>query len=111
LNDALGLRVGVNPNIAEAMGGFYLETGYRAIARPRFGELGAFIRYEDFNTQRRMPPGYVALPEFDRNAWVVGATYWPDPDVAVKVDYTVVGSQSTVIQAPDSFNIGLGWWF
>jgi DtxR family Mn-dependent transcriptional regulator len=111
LNDALGLRIGVNPNIAEAIGGFYLEAGYRAISRPRFGELGTFVRYEDFNTQRRMPPGYVALPEFDRNAWVVGATYWPDPDVAIKVDYTVVGSQSTVVQAPNSFNAGLGWWF
>jgi DtxR family Mn-dependent transcriptional regulator len=111
LNDALGLRIGVNPNIAEAIGGFYLEAGYRALARPRFGELGTFVRYEDFDTQRRMPPGYVALPEFDRDAWIVGATYWPDPDVAIKVDYTVVGSRSTVVQAPNSFNAGLGWWF
>jgi cytochrome c oxidase subunit II len=32
-----------------------------------------------------MPTGYVGLPEFDRDAWVVGATYWPDPDIAVEV--------------------------
>jgi len=46
-----------------------------------------------------------------RDAWVVGATYWPDPDVAVKFDYSLVRSRSSVVQAPDSFNVGLGWWF
>ena len=111
LNDAMALRVGVNPNIAEALRGFYAEGGYRAISGPRFGEVGAFLRYESFNTQLRMPPGYVGLPEFDRDAWVVGATYWPDPDIAVKVDYSVVRNRSSVVRAPDSFNLGLGWWF
>jgi hypothetical protein len=111
LNDALALRVGVNPNIARALRGFYAEGGYRAIASPSFGEIGAFVRYEDFDTQFRMPAGYVGLPEFDRDAWVFGANYWPDPDVAVKVDYSVVRNRSAVIQAPNSFNVGLGWWF
>ena len=76
-----------------------------------FGEIGTFARYENFDTQFRMPTGYVGLPEFDRDAWVVGATYWPDPDVAVKFDYSIVGNRSTVVQAPNSVNIGLGWWF
>jgi hypothetical protein len=35
----------------------------------------------------------------------------PDPDIAVKVDYTAVRNQSGVIRAPRSFNVGLGWWF
>jgi DtxR family Mn-dependent transcriptional regulator len=111
LNDALGLRVGVNPNIARVLRGFYGEAGYRAISHPSIGEVGAFVRYEDFDTQFRMPAGYVGLPEFDRDAWVVGATYWPDPDVAVKFDYSIVRNRSTVIQAPNSLNVGLGWWF
>ncbi len=34
-----------------------------------------------------MPAGFLPLKEFDRDAWVVGVTYYPDPDVAVKVDY------------------------
>ena len=85
-----------------------LATSARADA---FGEVGAFVRYENFDTQFRMPAGYIALPEFDRDAWVVGATYWPDPDVAVKFDYSIVRNRSTVIQAPNSLNVGLGWWF
>ena len=58
-----------------------------------------------------MPTGFQPLKEFDRDAWVFGLTYFPDPDVDVKLDYTVLGSQSTVVNAPDSLNVGLGWWF
>jgi DtxR family Mn-dependent transcriptional regulator len=111
LNEALALRVGVNPNIGSAQRGFYLEGGRRLVSRQGVGEIGAFLRYENFDTQFRMPAGYVGLPEFDRDAWVVGANYWPDPDVAVKVDYSIVRNRSTVISAPNSFNVGLGWWF
>jgi Mn-dependent DtxR family transcriptional regulator len=111
LNDALAISVGVNPNIARVLRGFYGEAGYRAFSSPSLGEVGAFVRYEDFDTQFRMPTGYVGLPEFDRDAWVVGATYWPDPDVAVKFDYSIVRNRSTVIQEPNSLNVGLGWWF
>ncbi len=111
LNDTLALRVGVNPNIARSLRGFYAEGGYRLISSARFGDVGTFVRYENFDTQFKMPDGHVPLPEFDRNAWVVGANYWPDPDIAIKVDYSVVGNRSSVIKAPNSFNLGLGWWF
>ncbi len=111
LNDALARRTGVNPNIAEALRGFYLEASYRVFATPSAGDGGAFVRYESFDTQFRMPAGFVARPQFDRDAWTIGAAYWPDPDIAVKVDYSFVRSRSRVIDAPNSFNLGLGWWF
>lgn len=111
LNEALGRQTGVDPNIARQMRGFYLESGYRILSNPRIGEIGAFVRYENFDTQYRMPAGYVPLRRFDRDAWVVGATYWPDPDVAVKFDYTVVRNQSDVFVARNVLNLGLGWWF
>jgi hypothetical protein len=111
LNQALGLGVGVDPNIARQLRGFYLEGGHRFISGASFGDVGAFVRYENFDTQYRMPEGYVALPSLDRDAWVFGANYWPDPDVAVKFDYSIVRNQSSVLRAPNSFNVGLGWWF
>jgi hypothetical protein len=58
-----------------------------------------------------MPAGFVPLGQFNREAWVVGANYWPDPDVAVKVDYTIVQNASALVRARNSFNVGLGWWF
>jgi hypothetical protein len=111
LNDALGRAIGIDPNIAEGLRGFYGEAGYRVISGARAGDVGVFARYENFDTQFSMPAGYFPLKSFDRDAIVAGFTYWPDPDVAVKFDYSVVRSRSAVIKAPNSLNIGLGWWF
>ena len=111
LNDAIERLTGVSPNIARSLRGFYGEAAYRIWDAGSPRDLVAFVRYENFDTQYRMPSGFLPLKEFDRDAWVVGATYYPDPDVAVKVDYVRLRNQSDVIRAPHSFNVGLGWWF
>jgi hypothetical protein len=111
LNDAMFRQSGVNPNIARELRGSYVEAGYRIVSGRPFGDIGAFVRYENFDTQFRMPDGYVPLEEFDRDAWVVGATYWPEPDIAVKMDYVRQRNRSALVGAPNSFNVGLGWWF
>ena len=111
MNRAVQRLTGVGPNLAEQMRGFYLEGAYFIVPRPAPRELALFLRYENFDTQYRMPAGFEPLPAFDRDAWIFGVTYFPDPDVAVKVDYTVLRSQSAVIEAPNSVNVGLGWWF
>jgi hypothetical protein len=111
LNDAIQRLAGVSPNIAEGLRGFYGEAGYRVWAAGPARDLVGFVRYENFDTQLRMPPGFLPLKEFDRDAWVIGATYYPDPDVAVKVDYVYQRNQSAIVKSPNSLNIGLGWWF
>ncbi|MCY4028323.1 MAG: porin [Acidobacteria bacterium] len=111
LNRTVQRTTGVSPNIAREMRGFYLEGSWFVVPRPAPREVAVFVRYENLDTQFRMAPGYESLPAFDRAAWIAGVTYFPDPDVAVKVDYTVVRSRSAVVDAPNSFNVGLGWWF
>ena len=111
LNDVEARTTGVSPNVARTMRGFYGEAGYRVVSGSRGGDVGVFARYENFDTQFRMPDGYVPLKEFDRDAWVVGATYWPDADIALKADFSWLRNQSAVVRAPKSFNVGLGWWF
>ena len=111
LNNSLQRIVGVNPNIAEQLRGFYLEGAYFLLANPAPRELAVFVRYENFDTQYRMPSGFDSIAAFDRDSWSFGITYFPDPDVAVKVDYTVQRNRSEVLPAPNSFNVGLGWWF
>ena len=111
LNRVIQRTVGVSPNVAEQIRGLYVEGSYFVMPQPAPREVALFLRYENFDTQYRMPPGFQPLKEFDRDAWVFGVTYFPDPDVAVKLDYTVLRNQSDVIQAPNSLNIGLGWWF
>lgn len=111
LNRTLQRTIGVGPNVARQIRGFYLEASYFVSPRPAPREAAVFVRYENFDTQYRMPSGFSPLPQFDRDAWVFGLSYYPDPDVVVKVDYSVVNSQSTVTDEPNSFNVGLGWWF
>jgi hypothetical protein len=111
LNDAGFRASGVSPNVARTLRGGYLEAGYRVISGARFGDVGTFVRYENIDTQYRMPAGALPLGEFDRDAWVVGANYWPEPDIAIKVDYVHQRNRSAIVRAPRSFNVGLGWWF
>ena len=106
LNDAVGRLTGISPNVARQIRGFYLEGAYRVLPQGFPHDAAVFVRYENFDTQYRMDEGNLPLPAFDRDAWVVGGTYWLDPDVALKVDYSHVRSQSTVVPAPRTFNVG-----
>jgi len=110
LNDFLQRTTGVNPNIARQMRGFYLEPSVRPLPGLR-QDLAAFFRYENFDTQYRMPAGLLPLTQFDRSAWVFGGSFYPDPDVVFKVDYSIIRNRSSLFRTVDSFNVGLGWWF
>jgi hypothetical protein len=111
LNRLRALREGIDPNIASQMLGAYLEAAHPILPFPPPREVVAFVRYEKFDTQYRMPTGYQPIGAFKGNAWILGASYFPDPDVVVKVDYTIGGNQSAVLAAPRAFSVGLGWWF
>lgn len=111
LNSMLQRGIGVNPNIARRLRGFYGEVGYHLLPETTPHDLVAFFRYENFDTQRRMAPGFLPLKQFDREAYVIGVTYYPEPDVAIKFDYSILRNESLVIKANNSFNVGLGWWF
>jgi hypothetical protein len=111
LNDALGRVTGISPNIAEQLRGFYGEAAYRVWNGGAPRDLVTFVRYENFDTQHRMPAGYLPLKQFDRDAWVFGITHFPDPDVAIKADYVSLRNQSGLFPTRSQVNVGLGWWF
>jgi hypothetical protein len=111
LNDTIGRTVGVSPNLASTLRGFYGEAAYRLWNAGAPRDLVVFTRYENFDTQFRMPDNGVPLKEFDRDAWVTGVTYYPDPDVAVKADYVYLRNQSGLFPNRHLINLGLGWWF
>ena len=113
LNDAVGAH---DRRVAEHRRGSCAAStskrGYRVCRGLRRTTSVAFVRYENFDTQFRMPAGFMPLKEFDRDAWVAGVTYYPDPDVA-REDRLRRAAQpaATSSAAPTAFNIGLGWWF
>ena len=111
LNRALQRRRGIQPNIAEQIRGFYGEGAIHLFPRRSNHDLALFARYENFDTQYRMPSGFIPLKQFDRSSWTLGASYFPHPDVVFKADYAFNRSESQVIQPRDQFNFGVGWWF
>jgi hypothetical protein len=111
LNRAIQRRVGVNPNVAEQMRGFYLEGAFHLFPRAARRPLVAFYRFEDYDTQYEMAPGFLPLEQFDRRAHTLGLTFLPHPDVALKVDYSALDNESAVVDAADRWNLGIGWWF
>ena len=111
LNYALQAQSGINPNIAEQLLGAYGEASARVSPDRWSHEVTVFGRYERFDTQHKMPPGFIPLGQFKRSAWLTGATYFPDPDVAFKWDVAWEHNESEIIRAPWSINFGVGWWF
>jgi hypothetical protein len=111
LNEALARLTGVPPNIARSLRGFYGEAAYRVWNAGAPRDLVGFVRYENFDTQYRMPEGFLPLNEFDRDAWVVGVTHYADPDIALKFDYVRLRNQSGLFPSRHIVNAGLGWWF
>jgi len=111
LNEAIQQLTGVSPNVAERLRGFYAEVGYRVWDAGPARDLVTFVRYESFDTQNRMPAGFLPLEEFDRKAWTVGITYYPEPDVAVKADYVRLANAGDLFPTRHVVNLGLGWWF
>ena len=75
--------------------GRYVEVAYPFSAGQLAARRGACSSATRISTRssgcRRVS---LPLPQFDRDAWVAGATYWVDPDVAIKFDYSHVRSQS-----------------
>jgi len=111
LNRALQSQSGNSPNIASRLMGAYAEAATRVSPNAWAHEIVVFGRYEKFDTQNKMPAGFLPLEELQRSAWVAGATYYPDPDVAFKVDFVRERNKSSVVQAPWQINMGVGWWF
>jgi hypothetical protein len=111
LNARLEASTGFNPNIARQLRGWYVEPAIHVFPRRFRNDLILFTRYEKYNTQHRMAPGYVPLPEFNRSSVVTGVTFKPNADVAVKFDYVFNRNAGSVIRPADGLNLGLGWWF
>jgi hypothetical protein len=111
LNEVLERQTGFLQNVARQQRGYYLEPAVHVLPRRFRSDLILFTRYEKYNTQHRMPDGFVPLPQFNRSSWVTGLTYKPNADVAVKFDYVFNRNASSVVHAVDSINLGIGWWF
>ena len=96
--------------------GWYLEGAYHVFPGAwRKGKLAksdaaVFVRYEDFDTQFRMPGGTGKNPAGDRREWTAGASFFFTPTLVAKADVQFRGDASGK-DLPTLVNFGLGWQF
>jgi hypothetical protein len=111
VNRAMQARSGISPNMASRLLGAYAEAATRVSPDAWAHEVTMFGRYEIFDTQHKMPSGFLPLDHLRRSAVTGGVTYYPDPDVAFKMDVSQERNKSSVVHAPWRMNFGVGWWF
>lgn len=103
-------------DIASEIFGYYIEGAVHIFpqrwkcGRLQRADLVAFVRYDDFDTQYRMPAGDVANPAGDRTEWTYGLTYLPIPTFAIKADYQV-RDDATANGLANGWNLGVGFMF
>jgi hypothetical protein len=97
-------------SVGEKLAGWYAEVGYDVLSHCDTKQaVIPYLRYEEFNTQARVPDGFMADPANDRKITTFGFAYKPIPQAVVKVDYQNV--EDAAGAGVDQFNIALGYLF
>jgi hypothetical protein len=92
--------------------GFYVEGAYHVLHHllPNTRhDVVVFGRFEDFDTQFKMPAGFPKNPANDRNTLTAGLSYLPIPQVAIKADYMFNWNRANA--GVDQFNLGVGFYY
>ena len=96
--------------------GWYLQGGCRVLpdswkeGRLARADAVFFVRFDDVDTQYRMPPGTARDPAGDRIEWTVGIDFFLTPSFVVKADYQF-RYDDTPEDPGDLINLGVGWHF
>ncbi len=108
LNELNGLAG--SASVGERLIGWYLQGGYDVLRGGRSGhQLLPYVRYEQLNTQDKVPTGFVADPVNDRRLVTVGAMWKPLPNVSLKADYQITGNEAET--GVNQLNVNLGYLF
>jgi hypothetical protein len=91
---------------AEEQRGWYLEPSYRWNALGEYGDLGVFVRYEDYEYYR-------GTSQRENEVTTLGINYWPTENVVFKADYQSYdnGSSDNGNDSDHSINLGVGYQF
>ena len=79
--------------VAERMAGGYVQVGYNVLSQTASAggvALTPYFRYEQVDTQDRMPAGFERSLSTDNTFVTLGVELKPIPNVVVKVDHAWV---------------------
>ncbi|MBI2189637.1 MAG: hypothetical protein HYU37_21340 [Acidobacteria bacterium] len=105
------LRLPANTPIAETMRGGYVQVGYDILSQTAASELSVmpYFRYEQVNTQHRIPAGFTRDLSRDGTFNTLGLEVKPIPSVVIKTDYQWITNAADT--GRNQFNINLGYAF
>jgi hypothetical protein len=99
--------------VAEEMFGWYLEGAYHfwpvewKTGKLKKSDATVFVRYEEYDTQYKMPSGIPKDTSKDVNELTFGVNFYLTPNLVIKADYQLRDDASR----DDLFNVGIGWAF
>jgi len=100
---------------AESVGsvqeGWYGQLGYDVLSLVSGSKMNLipFVRYEQYDTQARVPVGYVRDPANDVHGWTFGAVYQPIPQLIFKADWQQRHNEA--LTGVNLWNVSLGYVF
>lgn len=100
--------------IGSSLEGWYLEAAYNVLPLllpESKNKLTAYLRHEEFDTNKDVPSGFVRDDAADREIWSFGLAYHPHPNVVVKADYELWSNESDAENDLGRFNLGVGYMF
>ncbi len=102
--------------VAEEMFGWYLESAYHfwpdewKTGKLKKSDAIVFVRYEEYDTQHKMPSGIAKDKSKDIDELTFGVNFYLTPNFVIKADYQLRDDASGS-NRDDLFNVGIGWMF
>ena len=104
------LRLAAVAPIAERLRGGYVQAGYNVLSQFNTRvALTPFVRYEQVDTQDRVPAGFTRDLTRDGTFRTFGVDLKPIPNVVVKTDYQWITNAAGT--GRNQFNVNLGYAF
>lgn len=100
----------------EEIFGWYLEGGVSVLPESwKSGKLAEadlipFVRYEEYDTQYKVPTGVTKDGQYERSEVTVGVNFPLNRQFVMKADYQFLDDKGTSDRA-NQFNLGMGWVF
>jgi len=107
LDDAEAISVYNASTLGSEARGNSLQLGFNVLQGPK--QLWLFGRQSRYNLHARVPPGFSADPTLDKTVTVVGASYFPLPNLVIKTDYAF--KKNSAQNEDDEFSLGVGLVF
>ena len=109
LNEANGLTGA--KSVGEEQDGWYAEAGFDLASVMNLGKhsLIPYVRFEDYDTQKVVPAGYVNDPKTAVEILTIGFAWKPIPQAVIKIDFQDIDDGAGT--GTDQFNAALGYIF